>query len=106
MHGLTTLALIAGAAAIPMELVTREDGFVPKALPESVPADHIKWQPVLDYDTDSCYNVPSIDAQGNTNPGLSSEHTTNTDGCRKPEFLDNQNVYSRRRCNNGWCAYM
>jgi hypothetical protein len=100
------LSVVAGVSAMPSNLVSKRAPNPPRALQESAPADHIKFQPVLDYDTDSCYNVPAIDAQGNVCEGLSSEYTTNTQDCREPPNLDNQNVYSRRRCNHGWCAYM
>ncbi|KAG5980305.1 hypothetical protein E4U55_004170 [Claviceps digitariae] len=81
--------------------------FVPKALPQSTSSDAMHYQPVLDYDGDSCYNVPAIDAQGNIASGLKAAYTSNiSGGCRDPKHLDNQNVYVRSRCNNGWCAYM
>ncbi|KAG6042468.1 hypothetical protein E4U39_005896 [Claviceps sp. Clav50 group G5] len=80
---------------------------VPKALPQSTSSDAMHYQPVLDYSTHSCYNVPAIDAEGKVASGLRSSYQTNlSGGCRKKEHLDNQNVYVRSRCNNGWCAYM
>lgn len=33
-------------------------------------------------------------------------YTGNTDSCRDATDLDNNNVYSRSRCNNGWCAHL
>ncbi|KAG5951108.1 hypothetical protein E4U53_003761 [Claviceps sorghi] len=81
--------------------------FVPKALPQSTSSDAMHYQPVLDYDEDSCYNVPAIDAQGRVSEGLKAAYTSNiSGGCRDPKHLNNQNVYVRARCNNGWCAYM
>ncbi|KAK3196501.1 hypothetical protein K4F52_000383 [Lecanicillium sp. MT-2017a] len=100
------LSAVAGVSARPAELLVKRAPSPPRALQESAPADHIKFQPVFDYDTDSCYNVPAIDAQGNVCEGLSTEFTSNTKDCRDASDLDNQNVYSRRRCNHGWCAYM
>lgn len=100
------LSAVAGVSARPAELLVKRAPSPPRALQESAPADHIKFQPVFDYDTDSCYNVPAIDAQGNVCDGLSTEFTSNTKDCRDASDLDNQNVYSRRRCNHGWCAYM
>lgn len=79
----------------------------PRALPQKASYDAVRFQPVLDYDTDSCYNVPAIDAKGKVSEGLENAYESNTSGgCRRPEHLDNQNVYVRRRCNHGWCAYM
>lgn len=78
----------------------------PRALPQNASERALQFQPVLDYDTDSCYNVPAIDAQGNLAQGLKSTYQSNTKYCRDEADLDNQNVYVRERCNNGWCAYM
>ncbi|KAK2594356.1 hypothetical protein QQS21_007916 [Conoideocrella luteorostrata] len=63
------------------------------ALPEAAPRDALRYQPVLDYDMDSCYNVPAIDAQGNVNKGLGHSGTTVAKYCRDAEDLDDQNVY-------------
>ncbi|KAI0841621.1 secreted protein [Hypoxylon sp. FL0890] len=78
----------------------------PKALPEKATAGDKKWQPAMDFDTDGCYNVPAIDADGNINPGLDHENTGLATDCHDPSDLANNNVYSRARCNNGWCAYL
>ncbi|KAG6007586.1 hypothetical protein E4U21_005784 [Claviceps maximensis] len=81
--------------------------FVPMALAEKASGEAVRFQPVLDYDKDSCYNVPAIDAKGNVAQGLRAKFSKNTsEGCRDKELLDNQNVYVRSRCNHGWCAYM
>ncbi|KAG5919335.1 hypothetical protein E4U42_006547 [Claviceps africana] len=81
--------------------------FVPKAIQQRTSSDAMHYQPVLDYDRDSCYNVPAIDAEGNVSEGLKAAYTSNiSGGCRDPKHLDNQNVYVRSRCNGGWCAYM
>ena len=79
-----------------------------KALTENATEDEIRWQPVLDYDKDSCYNQPAINLGGVVNEGLSSYNTGNTEGegCRRAIDLDNQNVYVRKKCTMGWCAYM
>ncbi|KAH9890783.1 necrosis inducing protein-domain-containing protein [Xylariomycetidae sp. FL2044] len=103
------LSALAGVNAIPQELLAmihKRAPDPPRAMPESADDNDIRFQPVLDYDTDSCYNVPAIDADGNLAQGLPNTYTTNTADCREPENLDNQNVYSRTHCNNGWCAYM
>lgn len=78
----------------------------PSMIPESASSGEITFQPVLDYDKDSCYNVPAIDLDGNIVEGLPHEFVSNTEDCRDEADLDNQNVYSRARCNNGWCAYL
>lgn len=77
----------------------------PHELPMSATLDDLRWQPALDFDTDSCYNVPAIGADGHVDRGR-SRHETDTEGCRDEYDLDHSNVYSRQRCNNGWCAYL
>ncbi|KAI1499940.1 necrosis inducing protein-domain-containing protein [Biscogniauxia marginata] len=78
-----------------------------KALQERATANDKKWQPALDFDTDSCYNVPAVDADGNVAKGLGNDYSNSaSEQCRDAEDLDNNNVYSRQRCNNKWCAYM
>ncbi|KAL2123586.1 hypothetical protein VTJ04DRAFT_4041 [Mycothermus thermophilus] len=78
----------------------------PKALPQKATANDLRWQPVLDFDKDGCYNVPAIDAEGNIAKGLPHNYTGLSSDCRDASDLDNNNVYSRQRCNNGWCAYL
>jgi len=75
------------------------------ALPWSATWDERIYQPGFDYDTDGCYPVAAIGANGQINPGLRLGGAVNGH-CHDAEDLDNVNVYSRRRCNNGWCAYM
>ncbi|GJN74727.1 hypothetical protein PCL_06801 [Purpureocillium lilacinum] len=72
--------------------------------PRSTELDKM-WQPSMDFDTDSCYNVPAIGPNGHIDRGR-SRHESNTEGCRDEYDLDHSNVYSRQRCNNGWCAYL
>ena len=67
-----------------------------------------KWQPVLDFDKDSCYNTAAVDSSGNKNPGLSAGQGVPPScfvaTCRDNDRLEHSNAYSRSRCNNGWCA--
>lgn len=60
----------------------------------------------MDFDTDSCYNTPAIGIDGTINPGLDNNNTGLSEGCHDLSDLQNNNVYSRARCNNGWCAYV
>ncbi|KAK6072699.1 hypothetical protein SCUP515_07279 [Seiridium cupressi] len=98
------LALCATVTASPYKILQTRDP--PAALPEKVTADDKKWQPAMDFDTDSCYNTPAIDANGNVAPGLDHENTGLSTDCHDLSDFQNNNVYSRARCNNGWCAYM
>lgn len=75
------------------------------ALPGSASKLEETFQPVLDFDTNGCYNTAAIDPSGSTNPGKDATGTPEGD-CRDPPQLENSNVYSRSRCNNGVCAVM
>ncbi|TLD21417.1 hypothetical protein PspLS_09270 [Pyricularia sp. CBS 133598] len=89
-------------------LSTRASKGAPKALPQKADARYLRFQPSMDFDTDGCYNWPAIDKTGGLSTGLPSGTTvpSRSSGCRDPSDLDNNNVYARRRCNRGWCAYM
>ncbi|RGP64957.1 necrosis inducing -domain-containing [Fusarium sporotrichioides] len=68
-----------------------------------------KFQPLTDFDKDGCYYTSAIDANGNTNGGLTQSNVIGKGpaaDCRDNNRLERNNVYSRRRCNNGWCAIM
>lgn len=105
LKSLAILVAVTGVLGRPNgRLVARADP--PAALEENAPDDAIKFQPVLDYDTDSCYNVAAIDADGNVAEGLEPDGGNLTGDCRDEADLDNQNVYSRTRCNNDWCVAM
>lgn len=61
----------------------------------------------MDFDRDGCYNTPAIDAEGYLNPGIKLGVSPAFEGgCRDEIDLRNNSVYSRVRCNNGWCGYM
>ncbi|TGJ82298.1 hypothetical protein E0Z10_g6480 [Xylaria hypoxylon] len=89
--------------ALPFRLVTRDP---PKALPEKATANDAKFQPAMDFDTDGCYNTPAIGPDGTINPGLDNKNTGLSSSCHDLSDLQNNNVYSRARCNNNWCAYI
>ncbi|EEY23492.1 necrosis- and ethylene-inducing protein-inducing protein [Verticillium alfalfae VaMs.102] len=63
-----------------------------------------RFQPALDFDTDSCYNVPAIGPNGDLAIGMFPFEWPPQAGCRNEEMLDRGNVYSRQRCNNGYCV--
>ncbi|KAH7109740.1 necrosis inducing protein-domain-containing protein, partial [Dactylonectria estremocensis] len=79
----------------------------PGMLDENTTPDQKKWQPAMDFDTDGCYNVPAIGKDGTVSPGLKAwmQYDFAKD-CRDESDLDNNNVYVRTRCNNGWCAFL
>ncbi|KAK2054306.1 necrosis inducing protein [Colletotrichum caudatum] len=79
----------------------------PLKIGQCAPEADRRWQPAIDFDKDSCYNTPAIDRHGNINAGMGVCEVTSASGhCRDRSDLANSNVYSRARCNNGWCAYM
>ncbi|MCZ0983255.1 NPP1 family protein [Streptomyces diastatochromogenes] len=78
----------------------------PRALPQNATVNDLKWAPDVDYDTDSCYNVPAIGPDGAISQGLDHNNTTSSADCRDRSDLLNSNAYSRQRCNSGWCVYL
>ncbi|MFI0487020.1 NPP1 family protein [Actinomadura sp. 9N215] len=77
----------------------------PTALPRAADLADLAYMPATDYDVDGCYPSPAIGPDGTLNPGLKKGGHQNGN-CRDQSDLDNANVYSRRKCNNGWCAFM
>lgn len=113
LANLAVLLFVKPATAVPQGSANILNAFVPappvdppRAIPQNASLNALKYQPVLDYGSNSCYNVPAIDEEGNACAGLPSAYTTHTSNCREVRDLDNQNVYARARCNHGWCAYM
>ncbi|KAH7349685.1 secreted protein [Plectosphaerella cucumerina] len=91
--------------ALPRTLLPRETSTPLEPLPKDhAQALEFRFQPLLDFDTDSCYNVPAISPSCTISPGL--EPSGDTSPCRAPSALDNSNVYVRGRCNRGWCAFL
>ncbi|KAL2255617.1 hypothetical protein VTK26DRAFT_3001 [Humicola hyalothermophila] len=78
----------------------------PAALPQNATASDLRYQPALDFDRDGCYNVPAIGPDGAIAEGLPHHFTGLASDCRDESDLDNNNVYSRQRCNSGWCVYL
>ena len=79
----------------------------PSALPERATALDLRFQPVLDFDTDGCYNVPAISASGDIVQGLPHNFVSPSSDCRDASDLANNNVYARTRCNpGGWCVHL
>ena len=54
---------------------------------------------------DGCYNTAAISPDGTLNPGRKLGGDVNGH-CRDPPQIENANLYSRAKCNNGWCAIM
>lgn len=77
----------------------------PDPLPPNASELERLWQPSVDFDTDSCYNVPAIGPDGHVDQGR-SRHETNTENCRDEYDMDHSNVYVRSLCSNDWCAFV
>lgn len=97
-----SLGLLALTAANPI-LNSKRD-IIPN-IPEAHDPLELQLQPLLDFDSDGCYNTAAIDPSGRTNPGKAAT-TSLQGGCRDRAQLENSNAYSRKRCNNGYCAVM
>ncbi|KAK8112936.1 hypothetical protein PG984_013462 [Apiospora sp. TS-2023a] len=100
MHAIQT-ALLVGSflAASEAKIVGR--------LGNSASALEQKFHPMTDFDTDGCYFTAAIGPEGNTNPGLPNPVGKGmASDCRDNNRLEFNNLYSRSRCNNGWCAIM
>ncbi|KAF4341655.1 hypothetical protein FBEOM_4393 [Fusarium beomiforme] len=140
MHISTVVCFLSAAPGIVLGLAI--DGHMYQSmpmitrLPENADVESLRYQPLLDFDEDSCYNTAAIDQWGNVNFGMPVEQMFipymsdyNRDdaeirmrqdeskngisqgsafsfGCRNFARLEHANAYSRYRCNNGWCAYM
>ncbi|KAF4973283.1 hypothetical protein FSARC_358 [Fusarium sarcochroum] len=105
---LTAAALLGAVASVqasPARISKPIKRDVLTALPEGASDEELKFQPSLDFDGDGCYQTAAIDPDGNLNPGHDATGTPEGD-CRDPPQLDNSNTYSRKRCNNGFCAIM
>ena len=76
------------------------------SLPAAASDVEFKFQPAVDFDTDGCYATSAIDPSGHLNPGLDHKKDCPATKCRARDRLDNLNVYSRARCNNGICGIM
>ncbi|KAK3989619.1 necrosis inducing protein [Cladorrhinum sp. PSN332] len=97
----STLTLV---TASPVEQIQARD--VIGTLPAGASDIELKFQPAVDFDKDGCYPTSAVDAQGNLNPGLNHKQGCPESRCRDPAQLNNLNVYSRSRCNNGFCGIM
>lgn len=105
---LTTGAFMAALSVVgaqPVVSKTPAKRDVLTALEQSADDDELTFQPQLDFDGDGCYQTAAIDPSGNLNPGHGATGTPEGD-CRDPPQLENSNTYSRKRCNNGYCAVM
>ncbi|EGU89413.1 hypothetical protein FOXB_00037 [Fusarium oxysporum f. sp. conglutinans Fo5176] len=105
---LSALGLVFIASAFPSRISNPEKLFrrlLLRRLDTNADEDSLRYQPALDFDKDSCYHTAAIDRDGVVNKGLSI-HGGITRDCRDRTRVDNANVYTRKRCNNGWCAYI
>lgn len=100
---LARAAAVAGsAAALTLALPLSASASVLQNLPENATTSEKNFEPLYDYDSDSCYPAAAIDPDGNLNGGLKPTGSV-TGGCRT-DHLGKANTYSRSKCNNGWCG--
>ncbi|GAA3820636.1 NPP1 family protein [Streptomyces phyllanthi] len=91
------------AAVLTIGLAGSASAGVLTPLPANATAFQRAFEPVYDYDTDSCYPAAAVDGNGNLNGGLNPSGSV-TGGCRTANHLNNDNSYSRPKCNQGWCG--
>ncbi|KAM7201665.1 necrosis and ethylene-inducing protein-inducing protein [Rhypophila sp. PSN 637] len=111
MFSRQNILLALTATALPLsqglpELLKKRENPPPGPLFLNAPALDKRFAPALDFDTDSCYNTPAIGPNGDLATGLDIFGVSPTAGCREEVMLERCNVYSRQRCNNGYCAIM
>jgi necrosis inducing protein (NPP1) len=92
-----------GTAALMVTSAAAAFAAPPPSLPQNAGGWEQSFSPAYDYDTDGCYAVPAIGADGTLNPGLNPSGAVNGN-CRDQSDLDNSQTYARSKCNNGWCA--
>jgi hypothetical protein len=96
------VAVTGSGAALAATLTGSASAGVLQNLPENATAFQKYFEPVYDYDTDSCYPAAAIDASGTLNGGL--KPTGPITGQCRGDHLGHANTYSRAKCNNGWCG--
>jgi hypothetical protein len=109
MHAIALATVLAGVLSVEASPLQHVKRVLMGRLDDGAHEIEHKFQPLTDFDTDGCYYTSAIDKDGNTNRGLSQKDVYFKGlaaDCRDPNRLENNNVYSRRRCNNGWCAIM
>ncbi|KAF5687850.1 necrosis inducing protein [Fusarium denticulatum] len=96
------LGVVSIAAAIPSR-VPKLVRLIPtlQKLDANADEDSLRYQPVLYSGKNNCSHAAAIYKNGTINPGI-----TPYAGCHDKPRRDGANVYTRKRCNNGWCAYM
>ncbi|KRD21048.1 MULTISPECIES: NPP1 family protein [unclassified Streptomyces] len=97
-----TTTVAGSALALTVTLSGSASAGVLQNLPENATTFQTYFEPVYDYDTDSCYPAAAIDPAGNLNGGL--KPTGSVTGQCRGGHLDHANTYSRAKCNNGWCG--
>lgn len=73
------------------------------SLPSKASDLEYRYQPVLDFDHDGCYQASAIDAEGHVSPGLRPTGPR-SGSCRTFDVLRDSNTYSRARCNGDICG--
>ncbi|WP_330289298.1 NPP1 family protein [Streptomyces sp. NBC_00576] len=98
-------ALVAlSAGVLTVGISTNASAAILNPLPENASTFQKKYQPLWDYDSDSCFPAAAVDASGKLNGGLDNTGSI-TGGCRT-NHLGKANTYSQSWCKNGWCAYV
>ncbi|KAG5804535.1 hypothetical protein H9Q74_008771 [Fusarium xylarioides] len=98
------LGLVSIASAFPSRISKPERPFPRPAsqkLDANADKDSLRYQPAFYFDKRICNLAAAVDENGAVNTGI-----PNGTPCRARSGLASAKVYTRKRCNNGWCAYM
>ena len=101
----SAIVIAMGAAALVLAVPTTASANVLTALPQNADGLEQTYSPAYDFDTDGCYSTAAIGTDGTLNPGLPLGGAVNGN-CHDMAQLNNDNTYSREKCNNDWCAVM
>ncbi|PNP74116.1 hypothetical protein FNYG_12560 [Fusarium nygamai] len=108
MHIPSLLLSILGVASIASAFpsrISKPERLFPRPASQKLDAnadeDSLRYQPAFYFDKSICNHAAAIDTNGTANTGV-----PNGTACRSRSRLASAKVYTRKRCNNGWCAYM
>ncbi|KAF5545313.1 hypothetical protein FPHYL_10767 [Fusarium phyllophilum] len=98
------LGVVSIASAFPSQISNPERPFPRPAsqkLDANADKDSLRYQPAFYFGKRICNLAAAVDENGAVNTGI-----PNGTPCRPRSGLASAKVYTRKRCNNGWCAYM
>ncbi|KAF5548202.1 hypothetical protein FNAPI_8306 [Fusarium napiforme] len=103
MHIPSLLLSILGVASIASAFPSQisKPGQQSQKLDANADEDSLRYQPAFYFEKGNCTRRKAFDDDGNKITRVS-----NPADCFQRSRLSNRKAYTRKRCNNGWCAYM